>query len=163
MEACRAVYEKLNELHIPYEVVEHPAVYTTDEADAYIEGREGVRTKSLFLTNKKKTAFYLLVMDEAKRLDMDAFKTFVGESRMRFAPEESMMEKLGLTPGSVSLFGLLNDAQHDVKVYLDKEMLAEKTITFHPNDNTKTLFMAMDGMFTFLNALGYEEIGRAHV
>ena len=48
MEACRAVYEKLNELHIPYEVVEHPAVYTTDEADAYIEGREGVRTKSLF-------------------------------------------------------------------------------------------------------------------
>ena len=145
MEACRAVYEKLNELHIPYEVVEHPAVYTTDEADAYIEGREGVRTKSLFLTNKKKTAFYLLVMDEAKRLDMDAFKTFVGESRMRFAPEES-----------VSLFGLLNDAQHDVKVYLDKEMLAEKTITFHPNDNTKTLFMAMDGMFTFLNALGYE-------
>lgn len=70
MEACRAVYEKLNELHIPYEVVEHPAVYTTDEADAYIEGREGVRTKSLFLTNKKKTAFYLLVMDEAKRLDI---------------------------------------------------------------------------------------------
>lgn len=97
MEACRAVYEKLNELHIPYEVVEHPAVYTTDEADAYIEGREGVRTKSLFLTNKKKTAFYLLVMDEAKRLDMDAFKTFVGESRMRFAPEESMMEKLPYT------------------------------------------------------------------
>ncbi len=65
MESCRAVYEKLNELHIPYEVVEHPAVYTTDEADTYIEGREGVRTKSFFLTNKKKTAFYLLVMDEA--------------------------------------------------------------------------------------------------
>ena len=95
-------------------------------------------------------------MDEAKRLDMDAFKTFVGESRMRFAPEEIMMEKLGLTPGSVSLFGLLNDAQHDVKVYLHKGMLAGKTITFHLNGNTKTLFMPMGGMFTFLNALGYE-------
>ena len=86
MEACSMVYAKLDELNIPYDVVEHPAVYTTDEADVYIEGREGVRTKSLFLTNKKKTAFYLLVMDEAKRLDMDAFKALAGESRMRFAP-----------------------------------------------------------------------------
>ena len=56
MEACSMVYAKLDELNIPYDVVEHPAVYTTDEADVYIEGREGVRTKSLFLTNKKKTA-----------------------------------------------------------------------------------------------------------
>ena len=156
MEACSMVYAKLDELNIPYDVVEHPAVYTTDEADVYIEVREGVRTKSLFLTNKKKTAFYLLVMDEAKRLDMDAFKALAGESRMRFAPEESMLEKLGLTPGSVSLFGLLNDAQHEVKVYLDKEMLSEKVITFHPNDNTKTLFLSMEDMFVFLKAMGYE-------
>ena len=75
---------------------------------------------------------------------------------MRFAPEESMLEKLGLTPGSVSLFGLLNDAQHEVKVYLDKEMLSEKVITFHPNDNTKTLFLSMEDMLAFLKAMGYE-------
>lgn len=99
MEACSMVYAKLDELNIPYDVVEHPAVYTTDEADVYIEGCEGVRTKSLFLTNKKKTAFYLLVMDEAKRLDMDA-QGACGRSRMRFAPEESMLEKLGLTPAA---------------------------------------------------------------
>lgn len=156
MEACQAVYQKLKELNIPYEVVEHPAVYTTDEADVYIRGREGVRTKSLFLTNKKKTAFYLLVMDEEKRLDMDAFKALCNESRMRFAPEESMAEKLGLAPGSVSLFGLLHDAQHEVKVYLEKQMLSQPTITFHPNDNTKTLFLPMEGMFRFLEAMGYE-------
>ena len=67
-----------------------------------------------------------------------------------------MLEKLGLTPGSVSLFGLLNDAQHEVKVYLDKEMLSEKVITFHPNDNTKTLFLSMEDMLAFLKAMGYE-------
>lgn len=66
------------------------------------------------------------------------------------------MEKMGLVPGAVSLFGLINNVEHDIKIYLDKEMLSEKFITFHPNDNTKTIFISIDDMYKFISLLGYE-------
>ena len=68
------VVEKLNELNIGFEIVEHEPALTTEQADSFIEGIEGVRTKTMFLTNKKKTQYYLLVMDDKKRLDMEKFK-----------------------------------------------------------------------------------------
>lgn len=71
MEAYEKVVEMLNELDIPFEIVEHEPALTTEQADSFIEGIEGVRTKTMFLTNKKKTACYLVIMDDKKRLDMD--------------------------------------------------------------------------------------------
>jgi len=82
MDAYQQVANKLQELGITFDVVEHPPVFTTEQADSYIEGREGVRTKSMFLTNRKKTQYYLLIMDDKKRLDMDDFKVQVGADRI---------------------------------------------------------------------------------
>lgn len=101
--AYKDIANLLQQLSIPFDIVEHPPVFTTEEADRFIEGIEGARTKSLFLTNKKKTAFYLLIMDDAKRLDMAQFKEIVGESRIKMASAESLLEKTKLTPGSVSI------------------------------------------------------------
>lgn len=150
------VKEKLNELNIGFEIVEHPPALTTEEADSYIEGIEGVRTKSLFLTNKKKTVYYLLIMDDAKRLDMEKFSEITETPRIKFCSENSLMEKMELPPGVVSIFGLLNNKDKDIQVYLDKEILSENRMSFHPNDNTKTIFIPTDDMLKFINSIGFE-------
>ncbi len=150
------VYQKLDELEITYEVVEHPPALTTEEADRYIEGKEGVRTKTLFLCNKKSTAFYLVIMDDEKRVDMKRLGELLGEKGMKFCSPEKLMAKMGLPPGTVSLFGLLNNEEHDIRVCLDREILSEEIMTFHPNDNTRTLFLSTEDMNRFIEAMGYE-------
>lgn len=145
----------LDELTIPFEIVEHPPALTTEEADGYIEGVEGVRTKSMFLTNKKKTAYYLVIMDDQKRLDMEVLKEITGEKRIKMASTDSLMEKMKLPAGVVSIFGLLNNEEKDIKVYIDKEITEEKRMSFHPNVNTKTIFLNTEEVFKFLDSFGY--------
>lgn len=107
-------FKKLKQLRISYDMVEHPTALTTQEADYYIEGMEGVRTKSMFLTNKKMTAFYLLFMDDQKQLDMEVFKEMVGANRIRMASSDSLWEKMRLPAGTVSIFCLLNNPHKDI-------------------------------------------------
>ena len=77
------VVDTLNELGITFQIVEHAPALTIEQADSFIEGIEGVRTKTMFLTNKKKRNFYLVIMDDAKRLDMDVFKEIVKEKQIK--------------------------------------------------------------------------------
>ena len=155
MDAFAKVVEKLKKLDIPFELVEHEPVLTTEQADAFIEGIEGVRTKSMFLTNKKKTQFYLLIMDDKKTLDMDLFKELVSANRIRMASTDSLFDKMQLPAGTVSPFGLLNNEEKDVQVYFDKEIINEERMCFHPNTNEKTIFVATSDLFKFLQAIGY--------
>ena len=155
MDAYQQVANKLQELGITFDVVEHPPAFTTEQADSYIEGMEGVRTKSMFLTNKKKTQYYLLIMDDKKRLDMDDFKVQVGADRIRMASLDSLAEKMNLPAGTVSPFGLLNNEEKDIQVYFDKEIIDEERMTFHPNTNEKTIFISTTDLFKFLQDLGY--------
>ncbi len=156
MDAYQQVANKLQELGITFDVVEHPPVFTTEQADAFIEGIEGVRTKSMFLTNKKKTQYYLLIMDDQKSLDMDLFKDLVSANRIRMASADSLYEKMQLPPGTVSPFGLLNNPERDIQVYFDRDIVSEYTMTFHPNTNEKTIFVATRDLFKFLTHLGYD-------
>ena len=155
MDAYQQVANKLQELGITFDVVEHPPAFTTEQADSYIEGMEGVRTKTMFLTNKKKTQYYLLIMDDKKRLDMDDFKVQVGADRIRMASLDSLAEKMNLPAGTVSPFGLLNNEEKDIQVYFDKEIINEERMTFHPNTNEKTIFISTQDLFKFLQDLGY--------
>lgn len=156
MEQCQIVYESLLGMGISYDLVEHPPALTTEEADGYIVGKEGVRTKTLFLCNRKKSAYYLVIMDDTKRLDMKKLGEIINEKSMSFCSPEKLMEKMSLPPGVVSLFGLLNNTEHDIKVCLDKEMLSEKFMSFHANDNTKTIFISTEDMYKFITALEYK-------
>ena len=156
MDAYQQVANKLQELGITFDVVEHPPVFTTEQADAFIEGIEGVRTKSMFLTNKKKTQYYLLIMDDQKSLDMDLFKDLVSANRIRMASADSLFEKMELPPGTVSPCGLLNNPERDIQVYFDKDIVTEDIMTFHPNTNEKTIFVATQDLFKFLAHLGYD-------
>ena len=153
------VADTLNELGITFHIVEHEPALTTEQADHFIEGIEGVCTKTMFLTNKKKRNFYLVIMDDAKRLDMDVFKEFVEEKQIKMASAETLNDKMMLLPGTVSPFGLLNNRDKDIQVYFDQEIVSEERMCFHPNTNEKTIFVNTEDLFTFLKAIGYE----AHV
>ena len=155
MDAYQQVANTLQELGITFDVVELPLVFTTEQADSYIEGREGVRTKSMFLTNRKKTQYYLLIMDDKKRLDMDDFKVQVGANRIRMASLDSLAEKMNLPAGTVSPFGLLNNDEKDILVYFDKDIVSEDIMTFHPNTNEKTIFIKSKDLFRFLESIGF--------
>ena len=149
------VYNYLDKLKIKYEVVNHPAATTTEEADKYVEGKEGVLTKTLFMAGKKDRKFYMFIMDDNKKLDIKKMSELV-EDKIHFGKEEHLKEKLGLKPGTVSLFGLINNTDHDINIYIDEEILTEKIITFHPNENTATIFISIDDMFKVLDDLKYE-------
>ena len=155
MDAYQQVANKLQELGITFDVEEHPPVFTTEQADSYIEGMEGVRTKSMFLTNRKKTQYYLLIMNDKKRLDMDDFKVQVGADRIRMASLDSLAEKMTLPAGTVSPFGLLNNEEKDILVYFDKDIVSEDIMTFHPNTNEKTIFIKSKDLFRFLESIGF--------
>ena len=150
------VADTLNELGIPFQIVEHEPALTTEQADRFIEGIEGVRTKTMFLTNKKKRNFYLVIMDDAKRLDMDVFKEIVEEKQIKMASAETLNDKMMLPSGVVSPFGLLNNKDKDIRVYVDQEIVSEERMSFHPNTNEKTIFINTQDLFTFLKAIGYE-------
>ena len=148
------VFNYLDNLNIKYNVVNHPAAFTTLEADKYIEGMEGVPSKTMFMAGKKDKNFYLFIMDENKRLDIKKLSLLTGD-RLHFGKEEDLKSKMGLVPGMVSLFGLLNNKEHDIKVYIDKDIKLEKIITFHPNDNRATIFISVSDMFKILDDLDY--------
>ena len=150
------VEEKLKELGIEFEIVEHELALTNEQADSFIEGIEGVRTKTMFLTNKKKTDYYLLIMDDKKRLNMDLFGDIVQSKRIKMASPDSLNEKMTLPPGVVSPFGLLNNKEKDIKVYFDREIMSEKRMSFHPNTNEKTIFIETTDLTKFIEEMSYE-------
>lgn len=149
------VFDYLDNLDVKYDVVNHPAAFTTEEADKYIEGMEGIPSKTLFMAGKKDRNFYLFIMDEKKRLDIKKLSNLIGD-RLHFGKEDDLKRKMGLVPGMVSLFGLLNNKEHDIKVYIDKDVTLEKLITFHPNDNRATIFISVSDMFKVLEDLDYD-------
>ncbi|HAP15369.1 MAG TPA: prolyl-tRNA editing protein [Lactococcus sp.] len=156
MRNFREVEELMAKLKIPYQIVEHPASYSTEESDKYIEGHEGCRSKTLVLANKKSTQFYMVIMDDSKRVEMNKLGEVLGVNRLHFASEERLESMLGLQPGIVSIYGLVDNKMDNMHVYFDREMLEEHDImTFHPNDNTKTIFFPMEDCFKILESQGY--------
>ncbi|MDO4720058.1 MAG: prolyl-tRNA synthetase associated domain-containing protein [Peptostreptococcaceae bacterium] len=156
MNLFSTVEETLKSLDISFEIVEHEPALTTEQADRFIEGIEGVRTKTMFLTNRKKTEFYLLIMDDRKRLDIDKFKELVSANQIKMASEKSLYEKMMLPPGVVSPFGLLHNEDRDIKVYIDREIIEEERMSFHPNTNEKTIFIKTADLIIFLESIGYK-------
>ena len=150
----KKVLEYLKNKKMKYEIIYHPPAITTEEADKYIEGKEGIRSKTMFMANKKDKKFYLIIMDDSKRLDIKKMNEIIND-KLHFAKEEQLIEKLGLKPGTISIFGLLNNKDHDINIYIDKEIMNEKLITFHPNDNTATIFITVEDMLKIFDDLDY--------
>lgn len=148
------IYEVLDSLGIEYTKYEHPAVYTVEEAKKVDRGlgKDVSRTKNLFLRNKKGNKHYLVVLGAAKRANLESLVKDLDESDLSFASPERMMKYLGLTPGSVSPFGLINDLESQVQVIVDEGLLKFPKQGFHPNINTATLVITTDDFKKFLES-----------
>ncbi len=148
------VRESLSALGIAFERHEHPPVATAVEAEEHWAGIDAMHCKNLFVRNQKGTRHYLVVLKHPKRADLRRVADQIGDGRLSFASPERLMTHLGLTPGSVSPFGLINDASHDVRVVLDRDLTAAHRISFHPNINTVTLTLTFADFERFLATCG---------
>ena len=149
-----AVYESLESLGISFERHEHPPVFTVEQALEHWAGIDAVHCKNLFLRNKKGDRHYLLVAAHTTAVDIGAIAGRIGESRLSFASAERLAAHLGLTPGAVSPFGLINDASRSVHVIMDGALRTAGRIGFHPNVNTATVVLAFADFERFLEARG---------
>lgn len=144
------VYDVLAELQIPFERHEHPPVFTVEEANRHWAGIDAAHCKNLFLRNKKGTTHYLVVLAHHKDADLKRLVDRLGDDRLSFASPERLMTHLGLSPGSVSPFGLINDRAHRVGMVIDADLQAAERIAFHPNVNTATIVVAWADFQRFL-------------
>ena len=154
------VYDLLDRLHIPYQRVDHEAAFTM-EACAAIDKvlAPAVICKNLLLCNSQKTDFYLLMIREDKKFRTREISSQIQSVRLSFAPEDAMREFLDVTPGSVSVMGLMNDRENRVRLLVDRDLLDAEEIGCHPCINTSTLAVSMqDILAKFLPAVRHEPI-----
>ncbi len=146
----KKVYEVLDRLGIAYSRLEHPAVFTVEQAEKYWGSITGAHCKNLFLRNKKGKRHYLAILESSKSADLKALTGQLGEDRLSFASPERLMRYLGLEPGAVSPFGLINDSQKEVRVVIDPDLKKAERINFHPNVNTATVGIGFGDFEKFL-------------
>jgi len=142
----------LIEHHVEFILHEHPAVFTCEEAEKHCSHIPGLPCKNLFLRNEKKRAFYLCILPAAKRADLKQIAAIVGEKSVSFANTKKLEEFLGLTPGAVSPFGLINDAENSVRVLVDRDVWESDIVSFHPNRNTASLELTGEMFRKFLES-----------
>ena len=134
-----AVYDVLDELGIPYTRLDHEAIYTVEGCEEVDKLMDMTICKNLFLCNRQKDKFYLLLMLGEKRFVTSEFCGKIGSPRLSFASEEYMVEYLNITPGSVSVMGLMNDVENRVQLYIDQDVLKEEYLGCHPCVNTASI------------------------
>lgn len=141
------IYHILDRLGIPYEEVEHEAVYTVEDIQNLHLSIEGIGCKNLFLTDGKH--YYLYILKEDMRADLKALQRLLGVSRLSFASSSSLEKILHLSPGSVTPFGIIHDSSHLVQLLLDSS-LKEQKLLFHPNVNTRTISISFADFIRFI-------------
>ena len=155
-QAEMASFALLDQLHIPYQRVEHSIANTMADCAA-ISDVLGIRIcKNLFLCNRQKTDFYLLTMPEDKPFHTKDLSQQIGSSRLSFAPPEAMETLLGCTPGSASVLGLMNDTDHHVRLLMDREVYEAQWFGCHPCKNDGSLRIATSDLLNvFLPHTGH--------
>jgi Ala-tRNA(Pro) deacylase len=152
-ERQQPVIDCLQALGVAFERYEHPPVATVAEAELHWASIEATHCKNLFLRNQKGDRHYLVIAAHHKRADLRQVADQIGDGKLSFASPERLMKYLGLNPGSVSPFGLLNDPARHVRVFLDADLTQAQRISFHPNENTATLVLAFGDFERFLLAV----------
>ena len=150
----RKVLEGLDALGIAYVRHEHPPVATVEEAEKHWGALKGTHCKNLFLRNYKGNRHYLVIAPVTRGIDLKRLNAQLGEDRLSFASPERLGRWLGLEPGSVSPFGLVNDETRHVRVVCDWALKSSAALGFHPNVNTATLEISLADFERFLAARG---------
>jgi len=148
------VLETLDNLNITYKLKEHEAVFTVAEANEFWTDIEGVHCKNLFLRDKKGRQHYLVIADKNTDVSLQQLNQLLGGERLGFASEKRLNKYLQLIPGSVSPFGVINDAENHVILFIDQTLREAEAVSFHPNVNTATLTLSFPDFEKFLQHSG---------
>lgn len=145
------VYNFIKNKNIWYEITEHEAVYNMEELSNINLPYKGRDAKNIFVRDDKKKNYYLITIKGNKRINLKEFKKKYNIRNLTFASPEDLKNILNLTPGSVSPLGLLNDKEHKVIFYIDKELLNDNGIIgVHPNDNTATIWLKTNDLINII-------------
>jgi Ala-tRNA(Pro) deacylase len=134
---------------------EHPAVFTCEEAEMHRADKHAVSTKNLFLCDKKARRFFLAVTSCEKTVKLDELAAQLGVPHIRFGSEENLQRLLGVTRGSVTMMGLVNDVEHVVELWIDAEIWVHDTFQSHPLVNTATLLFSKAELERFFALTGH--------
>ncbi|GMQ82125.1 MAG: prolyl-tRNA synthetase associated domain-containing protein [Rhodothermia bacterium] len=137
------IFAYLNELGIPFEKMDHPAVFTVEQAKQLVPPMRGANTKNLFVRNKRGNRHFLVIVGYGKRVDLKALSKMIEVSPLSLASPERLWTHLGVEPGSVSLLAITNDVEHVVDIVIDKSLLDAEYWKCHPHVNTSTLSIAV--------------------
>lgn len=150
-------YDLLDRLGVEYERIDHEPAMTMEDCKEVDQLLEAVICKNLFLCNRQKTAFYLLMIPDTKVFHTKDLSAQIGSARLSFAKPEYMEEFLDITPGSVSVMGLMNDKEHRVQLLIDEDVLDGEYIGCHPCINTSSIrFKVKDLIEKVIQAMGHD-------
>ena len=151
------LYARLSELGIATTTHAHAAVFTVEEAAALYASQRGGHTKNLFLVDRRKRLWLVVARDTA-RIDLTALAHHLGTPRFSFGSGELLIATLGVAPGSVTPFAIMNDVECLVRVVLDEAMLALDPLNFHPLRNDRTTAITAPDLLKFLRACQHEPV-----
>lgn len=141
-------YEILEQLHIPYQRVDHAPITSVKN---YVGQLPGPQVKNLLLKTKKKDHYFLVILPDPKIVDLKELAVELGTKRLSFASPEELDELIGLPPGSVSPLAVHHDREGKIQVIIDESIDREDTVGFHPNINTTTLIIPFPEFERFLD------------
>ena len=150
------LYQLLDELHIAYEYIEHPPAPTIKIAKQYWAGHDAQHCKNLFFRNHKGNRHYLIILNCDRDMAIHDIEKQLHQGKLSFASEARMDKYLGVKPGSVTPFGLINDTDHHVTVFLDQTLQQAEKLSFHPCINTASLIIKREDLIRFLDYCGNE-------
>lgn len=154
MERRDKVFAWLTEHGIEYSWYEHPEAPTIEIARQYWRKDGSKHCKNLFFRNHKGNRHYLVVLDCERDLDIHDLEKRLKQGKLSFASPQRMEKYLGLSPGSVSPFGLINDTDNHVHLFLDENLKKESSLSFHPNDNHATVVISQEEFMRYLSIVG---------
>ena len=151
----KKICDILDQLDIPFEIQEHPPVYTIEEMELLQLGKDGDEiAKNLFLRDSKGKRHFLVVLRKDKKADLKELRGQIGSTALSFASEERLEQYLGLTKGAVTPFGIIHDTQHAVEILLDEDLRKSARVGVHPNVNTATVWLSPHDLERFIKELG---------
>lgn len=153
--APETLLERLDTLDVSYELTHHKAVYTVEESREVDAQIPGVHCRNLFLRDKKKK-MYLVVLPVDCGVDMKKLQPVIGSDRLSFGSSDRLWTYLGVRPGSVCPFSIINDTDNAVQVILEESMMQAERVNYHPLLNTMTVSLSPEGLLTFLRDCDHE-------
>ncbi len=148
------LYEHLATLGISFEYHEHPAAPTVEAALEHWKDIVSTHCKNLFFRNHKGNRHYLVIIDHLNKLAIRDLEQLLKQGKLSLASDKRLAKYLGLTPGSVTPFGLINDTDKHVRIFIDEKLRKAERLSFHPNINTATLVISFSDFTRFLDSSG---------